>query len=109
MYSRIYSGWPGGPSARVCGIVAADHCFRAFLHLHGDLGWGRDALFDMRISPWQKNVTFSCPGHHRTRVFTGDPERGARVCAALWPLIIAVEPFYTSMGVLGGVEKLLLT
>ena len=26
-------------------------CFRAFLHLNGDLGWGRDALFDMRMSP----------------------------------------------------------
>ena len=60
----------------MCGIVAAGRCFRAFLHLHGGLGWGRDALFDMRISPWQKSVTCSCPGHHRTRVFTGDHERG---------------------------------
>ena len=44
------------------GMVAADSCFRAFLYLHGDLGWGREALFNMRISPGPTFVTVSCPG-----------------------------------------------
>ena len=48
MYSRIYSGWSDGQIARVRGTVATDHCFRAFLHLHGGLGWDRDARFDIK-------------------------------------------------------------
>ena len=44
------------------GMVAADSCFRAFLYLHEDLGWGREALFNMRISRCPTFVTVSCPG-----------------------------------------------
>ena len=35
----------------ICIIWAHTYSFRAFLHLHGSLGWKRDACFDTRIAP----------------------------------------------------------
>ena len=110
---RIFSGWSDGPIARVRGTVATDHCFRVFLHLHGGLGWGRDARFDMRIAPWQKYVTVSCPGHRVPSRYLEHLFWFSAVDSAVKDGIGATDHcfrvFLTSMRVLGRIEMLSLT